>query len=340
MKLFLEKLISKVDLSFEETKEVTKYCLEHATDAEIAAFLTALQAKGETAGEVAGIAEVIMENSTFQLPVMSDVMDNCGTGGDQSSSFNISTTSAFVIAGAGIKVAKHGNRSVTSKSGSADVLEALGISLSLTKDQAEELLQENNIAFLFAPNVHTSLQPFTKVRRALGIRTVFNLIGPLVNPVNLDSQLLGVYDASFMKMLAEALRKLGRKRALVVHGAGGLDEATLAGENQFVLLDGGEISSFSLSPEDAGLPEYPVEAICGGGPRENAEILLNVLKGKKSAYYDTVLLNAGLGIYTSGKAGNIREGIEMARESIESGQAYERLQYLIEYSKKIPGGVV
>lgn len=340
MKMYLEKLISGEDLTFEEMKEATSYCLEEATDVEIAALLTAMQAKGETADEIAGIVDVILSKSTLQVPTINDAIDNCGTGGDKSFSFNISTTSAFVIAGAGITVAKHGNRSITSKSGSADVLEALGVSLTLSKQHIEELLQENNIAFLFAPNVHASLKPFMKVRRDLGIRTVFNIIGPLTNPVQLNSQLLGVYDSAYCEMLAKTLKKLGRNRAVVINGAGRLDEATLAGENHLVLLDNGDITSLALSPEEVGLPMYSIEAIRGGDANRNAEILLDVLKGKKGAYYDTVLLNAGLGIFTSGKAKTIHEGIEKARESIESGEALKRLQYLIGFSKKVPREVV
>lgn len=341
MKHYLEKIIAGENLTTEEMKDVTRYCLsEEATDSEIASLLTALQMKGETAEEIAGIVDVIRSESTFSTSPIPDAIDNCGTGGDKSYSFNISTTSAFVMAGAGVTVAKHGNRSITSKSGSADVLEALGVSLTFSKEQVEELLAENNIAFLFAPNVHNALKPFTKVRRELGIATVFNVIGPLTNPIQLDSQLLGVYRKELLPMLAETLKQLGRRRALVVNGAGNMDEATLAGENQMILVENGEITSFSLRPEDVGLPYFSKEEIRGGNAKENAEILLNVLKGKKGAYYDTVLLNAGIGLFTNGKAETIKDGIELARESIESGSALEKLQYLIEYSKKIPSEVI
>ncbi|MFD1850851.1 anthranilate phosphoribosyltransferase [Oceanobacillus bengalensis] len=340
MKHYLEKLISREDLSFEEMKGATKYCLsEESTDSEIAALLTALQAKGETADEIAGIVDVIRSESTFSIPPIPGAIDNCGTGGDKSYSFNISTTSAFVMAGAGITVAKHGNRSITSKSGSADVLEALGVSLTLSIAHVEELLHENKIAFLFAPNVHHALKPFTKVRKDLGIATVFNVIGPLTNPISLDSQLLGVYRKDMLEMLAESLQKLGRRRAVVLNGAGNMDEATLAGENHLVLLDNGELTSFTLRPEDVGLPYFSKDEIRGGNAVENAEILQNVLKGKKGAYYDTVLLNAGVGIFTNGKAETILDGIDIARESIESGAALSKLENLIEYSKKIPSEV-
>jgi len=340
MKQYLEKLISRENLSSNEIKHAIEYCLSDATtDSEIAALLTALHSKGETAEEIAGIAEVIRSRSTFSTTPISDAIDNCGTGGDKSFSFNISTTSAFVLAGAGITVAKHGNRSITSKSGSADVLEELGISLTLTKEQVNELLHENKIAFLFAPNVHVALKPFTKVRRELGIRTVFNVIGPLTNPIELDTQLLGVYSKDLLPVLIESLKKLGRRRALVINGAGNVDEGTLAGENHLAFLNEGKIEYKTFTPESVGLPTYTKEDIIGGDAKRNAEILLNVLKGKKDAYYDTVLLNAGLGIFTNGKGRTIEEGIELARESIDSGAAYEKLQRLIEYSKKIPSGV-
>ncbi|RKQ33208.1 anthranilate phosphoribosyltransferase [Oceanobacillus halophilus] len=340
MKHYLEKIIDREDLTIEEMMAATEYCLsENATDSEIAALLTALQGKGETADEIAGIVEVIRSRSTFSTTPIQDAIDNCGTGGDKSYSFNISTTSAFVLAGAGITVAKHGNRSITSKSGSADVLENLGISLSFTKDHVEELLHENKIAFLFAPNVHAALKPFTKVRKHLGIRTVFNLIGPLTNPIELDTQLLGVYSREVMPMLAESLKKLGRRRAIVINGAGNVDEATLAGENHLIILDDGKLTNLTLTPESVGLPVYTKEEILGGTAKDNAEILLGVLNGKKGAYYDTVLLNAGLGIFTNGKAETIQEGIELARESIESGAALERLQQLISYSQRIPSEV-
>lgn len=339
MKSYLERLMNGHHLTNEEMKQLTHYCIDDATDAEIAAILTALQMKGETPDEIAGIVDAIREKATFPADTVRDAIDNCGTGGDQSYSFNISTTAAFVLAGAGLTVAKHGNRSVTSKSGSADVLEELGVSLTLTNEQVEELLHENKIAFLFAPNVHPTLKPFTKVRRELGIRTVFNLIGPLVNPVNLDTQFLGVYDRKLLPMLAETLHKLGRRRALIVNGAGNLDEATLAGENDLVFLNEGNINHFTLRPDDVGLPYFSIDEIRGGDAKRNAEILLSVLKGERGAYYYTVLLNAGLGLFTSGKAETIRDGIQLAEESIQSGAAMVRLQKLIEYSRKTLSGV-
>lgn len=336
MKGYLEKLMNRENLTLSEMKAATNECFkEHITDTEISAFLTALKMKGETANEIAGIVEVIRAQSEMGSIKISDVMDNCGTGGDGSNSFNISTTAAFVLAGAGVTVAKHGNRSVSSKTGSADVLEQLGVSLSFTKEHTEKMLRENKIAFLFAPHVHTKLRPFMKIRQELKLPTIFNLIGPLMNPIDLDSQLLGVYQRDKLVTIAEALKQLGRRRAVVVNGAGFMDEASLAGENHLVLLDDGEITQFTLHPNDVGLPTYPNEAIRGGDAKENAKILLSVLRNEQSPYLDTVLLNAGLGLFAHGKTNSIKEGIEVARESIASGAAMERLNTLVQYSRSI-----
>lgn len=336
MKAYLEKLMNRENLTLSEMKAATNECFkEHITDTEISAFLTALKMKGETANEIAGIVEVIRAQSEMGSIKISDVMDNCGTGGDGSNSFNISTTAAFVLAGAGVTVAKHGNRSVSSKTGSADVLEQLGISLSFSKEHTEKMLRENKIAFLFAPHVHTKLRPFMKIRQELKLPTIFNLIGPLMNPIDLDSQLLGVYQRDKLVTIAEALKQLGRRRAVVVNGAGFMDEASLAGENHLVLLDDGEITQFTLHPNDVGLPTYPNEAIRGGDVKENAKILLSVLRNEQSPYLDTVLLNAGLGLFVHGKTNSIKEGIEVARESIASGAAMERLNTLVQYSRSI-----
>jgi anthranilate phosphoribosyltransferase len=340
MKKYIEKLIDKENLSVDEMQEATRYCIhEEVSDAEIAAFLTALQAKGETADEVTGIVEVLRSEANYKTS-LPNTIDNCGTGGDKSYSFNISTTSAFVIAGCDIPVAKHGNRSISSKTGSADVLEHLGVSLSFTQEQVEESLEENNIAFLFAPHVHQAMKPFSGVRSDLGIPTIFNAIGPLTNPIDLDTQLVGAYKKEMLPMLAESLRKLGRRRAIVVNGAGGMDEASLIGENELILVSDNDLIPFTLKPEDVGLATYTMEDIRGGDAAENARILKSVLDGEQGAYLDTVLLNAGLGLFTNGKADTIKAGVEMARESIESGAAKARLEGLIEFSKKFPSEVL
>lgn len=336
MKKYLEKLMNRESLTMNEMKDATNNCFRSdITDTEISAFLTALRIKGETADEIAGIVEVIRAQSEMSEIDLPNVMDNCGTGGDRSNSFNISTTTAFVLAGAGVRVAKHGNRSISSKTGSADVLEHLGVSLSFTKEHTEELLEENNIAFLFAPHVHAKLRPFMKIRQELGLPTIFNLIGPLTNPIELDSQLMGVYQRNTLETVAESLKKLGRKRAVVVNGAGFMDEASLAGKNHLVLLENGEITSFTLHPSEVGLPTYSNKHIQGGDAKENAAILLSVLNNEASPYLDTVLLNGGIGLFANGKTASIQDGIELARESIASGAALDRLNELVKYSKQL-----
>lgn len=333
MKYYLEKLLNHEDLTVDEMKEATKNCFnEKITTSEIAAFLTALRSKGETAEEMTGIVEVIRSLSTLKSIHLKHVMDNCGTGGDKSYSFNISTTAAFVMAGAGVTIAKHGNRSISSQTGSADVLEYLGVSLSFSKEQAEFVLQENNIAFLYAPHVHTSLKRFMSVRKDLGLPTIFNVIGPLTNPIHLDAQLIGVYDARLIPKMIKTLHHLNRRRAVVVHGAGGMDEVSLAGDNELALLDRGEVIRFTLHPDDLGLPTYPLDAIKGGTAKENAKILRDVLEGNPSPYYDTTIANAGIGLFTHGTATTIKDGIDMAKESIHSGAAMERLEQLIMFS--------
>ncbi|MFJ5757579.1 anthranilate phosphoribosyltransferase [Neobacillus sp. NPDC093182] len=335
MKNFLLQLAEGESFTEPQMKEAMDLLLgEEVSESEIAAFLMGLKSKGETVEEITGIVKGLKENTLPFRKKFPNVLDNCGTGGDGSSSFNISTTSAFVIAGAGIPVAKHGNRSISSKTGSADVLEYLGINLNLPVDVTEEILDELGIAFLFAPHVHPKLKKVMMVRRQLKIPTIFNFIGPLTNPIDLDYQLLGVYRRDLLPVFAEVLQNLGRKRAVVINGAGFMDEASLQGENHLTLLEDGVISSQSFVPGEVGLPQYDNSAIKGGDSKENAIILKNVLSGEKGACRDTVLLNAGIGIYTSGKAETISEGINIAREVIDSGAAYEKLHRLIEVTRK------
>ncbi|GAM15885.1 anthranilate phosphoribosyltransferase [Mesobacillus selenatarsenatis] len=335
MKYYLEKLVEgKSLLEIEMEEAVQEMFTQDTTDAEIASFLTGLKSKGETAEEVSGLVKAIRKHALNFTKNIPNVLDNCGTGGDGSKSFNISTTSAFVIAGAGITVAKHGNRSVSSKTGSADVLEALGVSLDFSPEATEEILEQNGIAFLFAPHVHPKLKQIMKVRRDLKIPTIFNLIGPLTNPVQLDYQLLGIYRRDLLDKFAHVLANLNRKRAIVINGAGGMDEASLAGENEMVIVSDGEIRHTRLKPEEVNLPVYDNSRIRGGDARDNADILLQVLKGKKGAHRDTVLLNAGLGIYTAGKAESILQGVDLAAESIDSGRALAKLENLISISNR------
>ena len=320
-------------LSFDEMVLAAQLVFDEQTPLEhIEEFLLALSHKGETAFEIAGLASV-MHSHAVQINAPEGLyIDNCGTGGDGLQSFNISTTSAFVLAGAGLKVAKHGNRKVSSLAGSSDVLEALGIGLLSTPEQTAELLERHGLAFLHAPNLHPKLGRIGEVRRKIGKPTIFNLVGPLTNPVPLQTQFVGISRPQLTTDYAQVLHMLGRKRAIVVSGAQGMDEASLAGENTFVLLDHGDILPFKLRAEDVGLTPQPLEAIRGGDAFENADILRSVLNGEQSAYSDTVLLNAGIALFAYGKAKTMKEGIAIARESIESGRAKAKLQALIDYS--------
>ncbi|GIN19590.1 MAG TPA: anthranilate phosphoribosyltransferase [Bacillus bacterium] len=341
MKLQLQKLMAGENLSIEEMKEAAEFLFTgEASDSEAGALLGLLALKGETADEIAGLVQAIREKSVPIKSVRGSVMDNCGTGGDGSKSFNISTASAFVIAGAGIKIAKHGNRSVSSQTGSADVLEQLGVSLECTPEQTEELLEENNIAFLFAPYVHPGMKQVMKVRKDLRVPTIFNLIGPLTNPIELDTQLMGIYRRDKLQLMGSVLQRLGRKRAVVVNGAGHMDELSLAGENHLVILDEGGLHSVTLTPEEAGLPTYSLEEIAGGDAERNARIMMSILNGDNGPFRDTVLLNAGVGIFANGKADTIQEGIQYAKESIDSGAALSKLEFLIKKSNRLERGVV
>lgn len=334
MRNLLLQLAEQESFSEKQMEEAIQLILsDEISESEIAAFLMGLKAKGETVEEIVGIVKALKDNTLTFNKKFPNVLDNCGTGGDGSSSFNVSTTSAFVIAGAGIPVAKHGNRSISSKTGSADVLEYLGINLNLSAERTEEVLQEIGIAFLFAPNVHPKLKKVVAVRRQLKIPTIFNFIGPLTNPIDLDYQLLGVYRRDLLNVFAEVLQKLGRKRATVLNGAGFMDEASLQGENHLTILEDGMINNHSFYPEEVGLPEYDNSCIKGGDSKENAEILVNVLKGETGAYRDTVLLNAGIGIFTAGKADSIKAGVSVAKEIIDSGAAYGKLLKLIEKTR-------
>ncbi|MFJ8087545.1 anthranilate phosphoribosyltransferase [Lysinibacillus sp. NPDC095746] len=331
-----QKVQRREHLMYEEMLQAATWIFQNDTPKEeIASFLTALSVKGETAHEVAALA-TIMRSFALDVPAKAGVyMDNCGTGGDGLNTFNISTACAFVLAGAGVKMAKHGNRKISSASGSADVLEALGIHTNISIEQTVELLEKEGIAFLYAPNVHPKLKRIGEVRRALGKPTIFNLVGPLTNPVPLSTQFTGINRPNFVMEYASVLQMLGRKRAMVVSGPLGLDEASLAGQNTFVLVDKGDLIPFSLTPEDAGLSYAPIEAIRGGNADENAAIMRQLLAGEQSAYFDTVLLNAGIGLFSYGIAETVKEGVEMAKDSIFSGRALQKLEAVVAYSEHI-----
>ncbi|MCB5951134.1 anthranilate phosphoribosyltransferase [Enterococcus sp. BWT-B8] len=336
MNELFEKIYQKQHLTKSEMKTVAEEIFEgRLTDSQLAAFLTALKCKGETAEEMAGIAETIQSKARKIQSQKENVMDNCGTGGDQSGSFNISTTAAFVLAAGGVTVAKHGNRSISSCSGSADIFECLGVDIALSSEKISFLLDEVGLAFLFAPNMHPNMRYVMKVRKELGTPTILNLIGPLTNPVALETQLMGTYRLDLLEETAKTLGSLGRKRAVVVNGGGRLDEASLAGTTHYALLENGQIQLRRIEPEELGFKRVPLEGIQGGDAQKNTEILYRVLKNQSSAYLDTVILNAGLGFFSNGKTGTIEKGIELAKQCIQSGAAMDKLQEFIRVQKEV-----
>lgn len=334
MRKFTERVRAGVSLTYQEMREATNRMFsDEITEVDIAYFLTALSTKGETTEEITALVEVLREHA-IKIPLSTPVVfDNCGTGGDGSHSFNISTTASFVLAGAGLKIVKNGNRGISSRTGSSDVLEELGIALDFQPDEVDEMLGQTNIAFLFAPHVHPKMKRIQGVRKSIGTPTIFNMIGPLTNPAPLTTQLIGVYRQDKLMNLAAVLHRLGRKRAVVLTGAGGMDEASLAGENHLVLMDQGECIPFTLDAQDVGLTSAPLDAIRGGDAKVNAEILKSVLRGEASPYLDTVLLNAGIGLFTAGMTSTIQQGVHLSRKSIESGQALHVMESVVAYSQ-------
>jgi len=327
------KTANHIDLGESEMMVVMDDVMEgKTTPAQIASFMTALRMKGETVDEVTGAAKIMRKKAARIDAQSSIIVDTCGTGGDGKNTFNISTTAAFVVAAAGITVAKHGNRAVSSSCGSADVLEALGVNISASHDVVEECIQQIGIGFLFAPNLHGAMKYAIGPRREIGIRTIFNMLGPLTNPAGATSQLIGVYDQKLTEMFASVLKNLGTRRAFVVHGSDGLDEATVAGETRVSELKDGLITTYNLNAVDFFNETYAGESILGGDATLNAQITKNVLTGEDGACRKIVLLNAALAIVAGEKAANIREGILIAEECIDSGRAIKKLQSLIELS--------
>jgi len=303
-----------------------------ATDAQIGAFLVALRIKGETIDEIAGGAEVMREKATPIATVRPDLIDTCGTGGDDSGTFNISTTVAFVACGAGLAVAKHGTRSISSQCGSSDVLTALGVNVEAAPEKVGECIDEVGIGFLFAIALHGAMKHAIGPRRELATRTVFNILGPLTNPAGAKRQLLGVFDGALTEALAGVLRELGSDQALVVHGSDGLDEITLTGPTQVSELRDGRVSTRQIHPGDFGLQTVSAEALKGGDADCNARILRGVLDGEEGPQRDVVLLNAAAAMVVGGLAEDITAGLEVARESIDSGKARQALDRLVEVS--------
>lgn len=326
------KLTNKENLSYEEAKAVMNEIMSgEASDVQKSAYLTALTMKGETIDEITGSAEE-MRNHAVQLSHEGDVLEIVGTGGDKSDSFNISTTSSLVIASAGVPVAKHGNRAASSKSGAADVLESLGVNITISPRKSAELLQNIGICFLFAQSYHTAMKYVGPIRKELGIRTIFNILGPLANPASANLQVMGVYDESLVEPLAKVLSNLGVKRALVVYGQDRLDEITASAETSVCEVKDGTFKSYTISPEQFGLTRCKKEELTGGTPDENAAITKAVLAGEQGARRTAVVLNAGAGLYVAGKADSIEAGVRLAEELIDSGKAEKKLEEFVKYS--------
>ena len=316
------------------------------TDAQIAALLVALHMKGETVEEIVGFAEAIRaaaaplevaRNSTIDVSgtERDALVDTCGTGGDASGTFNISTATALVAAGAGVRVAKHGNRSVTSRCGSADVMEALGVNINLPPDRVAACLEQVGIAFLFAPTMHSAMKYVQPARRELRLRTVFNLLGPLTNPARASAQVVGVYSDDLVEKLAEALSMLGLRRAMVVHGADGLDEITVTGPTRVAEVRDGKVRTYEVTPEEFGLERAPIEDISGGDAADNAKHIRDVLSGKSSARRDVVLLNAAAALVAAERAQHLSEALPLASQAIDSGAAARKLEQLVRFTNQL-----
>jgi anthranilate phosphoribosyltransferase len=335
-------------LSREEARAIMSQVLTgKCTDAQIAALLVALHMKGETVEELVGFAEAIRAAATplrLRPNQAVDVsgterdalVDTCGTGGDASGTFNISTATALVVAGAGVRVAKHGNRSVTSKCGSADVMEALGVNINLPPARIAACLEEVGIAFLFAPAMHSAMEYVQSVRRELRLRTVFNLLGPLTNPAHASAQVVGVYSAALVEKLAEALSMLGLHRALVVHGLDGLDEITITGPTRIAEVREGNVRTYEVTPEEFGMSRGTLDDICGGDAVANAAIIVEILAGKKSPRRDVVLLNAAAALVAAGRADHLADALPLASRSIDSGAAASKLEAMVRFTNCHP----
>jgi anthranilate phosphoribosyltransferase len=327
-------LIAKKDLSEADMVAVMGQIMSGgASEAQIGSFLTALRMKGETVDEITGAARVMREKALKVDAGPGTVVDTCGTGGDGASTFNISTTAAFVAAGAGLTVAKHGNRAISSRSGSADVLKALGVNVEAEVSRVEECLAKAGIGFLFAPAMHSAMKHVAGARRDIGVRTVFNVLGPLTNPAGAKRQVVGVYSRSLIEPIARTLKNLGAQKVFVVHGHDGLDEITVTAPTDVAFLDDGKIKTFTITPEQFGMPIHSPASIKGGDAEQNAKITMNVLNGQKGAHRDITLLNASAVICAGGLAKFIDDGLILAEKSLDSGDAAEKLNML----KKICG---
>jgi len=334
MKEYISKVMQGKNLTTEEAAAAMDIIMSgKATPAQIGSYLTALRMKGETIEEITGCAKGMREKC-LQLTGKGDLMDIVGTGGDCTNTFNVSTVSSFVVAAAGVKVAKHGNRSVSSKCGSADVLEALGAKLDITKDQNEEVLEHTGMCFMFAPVYHSAMKYVAAPRKELGARTIFNILGPLANPAYANLQVMGVYSDELVESMAQVLSNLGVKRAMVVHGVDGVDEVSICGKTKVCEVREGKLNSYYIDPEELGLSLAKPEEIKGGLAEENKEIALSILKGEKGAKRDMVLINSAVALYTALENKSLKECVEMAAELIDSGKAIAKMKEFVEATQK------
>ncbi|PSP86280.1 anthranilate phosphoribosyltransferase [Halobacteriales archaeon QS_1_68_17] len=325
MEEYIKRVTDGDDLTQAEARAAATAIFEEATEAQIGALLAALRAKGETETEIAGFAEGMRGAARTIAPDRSPLVDTCGTGGDDYDTINVSTTSAIVASGAGVPVAKHGNYSVSSSSGSADVLEEVGVQVDAEPPAVERAIEERGIGFMLAPVFHPAMKAVIGARKELGMRTIFNVLGPLTNPAGADAQIVGVYDPELVPVLARALARMDVERALVVHGSG-LDEIAVHDATTVAEVDGDEIEEYTLAPGDLGLDEHPIDAVAGGSPEENAADLRGIVAGDVTgAKRDIILANAGAAIYVAGEADSLEAGVERARESIDSGAAADCL---------------
>jgi anthranilate phosphoribosyltransferase len=336
MKVLLQKLVDRIDLSADEVEFAFETIFQgEASPAQMGAFLVALRMKGETPSEIAAAAQVMRRRAIpVRTPHGRVVVDTCGTGGDGAGTFNLSTAAALVVAGAGVIVAKHGNRSVSSRSGSADVLAACGVRVDAPVEVVERCLAEIGIGFLYAPALHGAMRHVAPVRREVGVRSIFNLLGPLANPARTPRQLLGVYSEHLVPVVAQTLAQLGSERALVVHGLDGLDEVSPCGPTRAAWVEAGHVHEVVLEPEDGGLRPVPRAALRGGDPAENARMLHSILAGTAGPLRDAVLLNAGAALWVADAVQTLADGVLLAAESIDSGAARNRLERLVALTRE------
>lgn len=331
----ISNIMNNENLSFEDAQKVMEEIMTgNATNAQIASFLTALRMKGETIDEITACASVMRKVGTH-LAHNGDVLEIVGTGGDEAFTFNISSVSSIVTAAAGVPTAKHGNRSVSSKCGAADVFEELGVKLNITAEQNAKVLEDTGMCFMFAPVYHSSMKYAAPVRKEMGTRTIFNILGPLANPASATIQLMGVYNEELVEPMAQVLKNLGVERGMVVYGQDGIDEVSIVAKTTACEIKNGEITKFEINPENYGISLCTKKDLVGGDSKVNAEIAIDILKGAKGAKRDVVLLNSGIALYLAGKADSIADGVELAKETIDSGKALSKLNEFIKATNEV-----